>query len=409
MPAARQLAAELPLPVAVTVSVRFSPRSHWQLRVLALLGCSAAAVSGSPGVRAASGSAGDPAPYATSFIDGAAVLAAWTPQEECAHCGKGRGRGRGMNVQDSGNVSILGGKDKDECTNMTRAATSFGPGGMTHTTLALASSTATLCTTEQQVCSSGHLTWNPSLRYGNFSVVARWFPAAAHNGVNTATGFIGLDSPSNEASITMGFHGADWLGGNGEGAHRYQHGIYAHVKGDHNREYTNTTADISTGFHTYGLLWTPTVVEWRFDGASVRRVTDTSIIPQIDMQLRLHTRSGYCDHMTAGSSFQATFRSFSYTPYRGPAPGPSPGPGPPGPPPPPSPGPAAKCKAAGGILAATGKHAGEVCCARSCGVCGGKECGDNPGGNAACCANAILKSGRQCGAGAGQDRAPCAI
>ena len=30
------------------------------------------------------------------------------------------------------------------------------------------------------------------------------------------------------------------------------------------------------------------VVEWRFDGAVVRRVTDARIIPGIEMQLRLH-------------------------------------------------------------------------------------------------------------------------
>ena len=72
------------------------------------------------------------------------------------------------------------------------------------------------------------MTWDPPLLFGNFSVVARWFPGEAAR-VRTSTGFIGLDSPSNEASITMGFHGLGWLGGNGEGPHRYQHGIYADV------------------------------------------------------------------------------------------------------------------------------------------------------------------------------------
>lgn len=94
--------------------------------------------------------------------------------------------------------------------------------------LALPASSPTSCVTEQQVCSSGHMTWDPPLLFGNFSVVARWFPGEAAR-VRTSTGFIGLDSPSNEASITMGFHGLGWLGGNGEGPHRYQHGIYADV------------------------------------------------------------------------------------------------------------------------------------------------------------------------------------
>ena len=73
----------------------------------------------------------------------------------------------------------------------------------------------TLCATRRQVCSSGHLTWDPALLYGNFTVVARWFPGAP-SVAETSTGFIGLDSTGNEASITMGFHGAGWLGGNGE-------------------------------------------------------------------------------------------------------------------------------------------------------------------------------------------------
>ena len=241
----------------------------------------------------------DPPAYVTRFTDRAEVLAAWTPQASCAHCSKSPAAGG------------LGSKDKDECTNMTLGATSFGNDGMTHTTRALPAATPTRCRTEAPVCSSGHLTWNPPLVYGNFSVVARWFVGSS---LETSTGFIGLDSPTNEASITMGFHGAGWLGGLGEGNHRYQHGIYAHEKDGHNREYTNTTADMSTSFHRYGLLWTPTLVEWRFDGAVVRRVTDVSIIPKIKMQLRLHTRSGYCSKMAAGASFNATFSEFSYQP-----------------------------------------------------------------------------------------------
>merc|ERR1712187_383592 len=88
--------------------------------------------------------------------------------------------------------------------------------------------------------SSGHATWNPDLLYGNFTVVAKWFPGAAAD-VSTATGFIGLDSAGNEASITMGFHGDGWPKAK-EGSHKYQHGIYAeNGKGaDHHREYTET-------------------------------------------------------------------------------------------------------------------------------------------------------------------------
>ena len=236
-------------------------------------------------------------PYSTTFASRSAVLTDWTPQESCAHCSNAEADG----------------SHKDECTNMTLSATTFGSNGMTHTTQALGSSIATSCRTTQQVCSSGHLTWNPVLKFGNISVVARWFPGSQGT-VQTATGFIGLDAPGNEASITMGFHGVGWLGGHGEGPHRYQHGIYADVRKSHNRMYTDVAADISAGFHQYGLLWTPSLVEWFFDGASVRKVTNASIIPQIGMQLRLHTRSGYCGHMAPNTSFQATFQSFSYEP-----------------------------------------------------------------------------------------------
>ena len=317
------------------------------------------------------------------------------PQEECAHCGKG-----GEDVSSSG-------KDKDECTNMTASATSFAGDGMTHTTLALASGTGTACKTEQPVCSSGHLTWNPNLLYGNFSVVARWFPAGGGAGLATSTGFIGLDSPGNVASITMGFHGQGWLGGNGEGPHKYQHGIYANQKGGHNREYTTLPdgGDLTKSFHEYGLLWTPTLVEWRLDGRSVRRVTDPSIIPSIKMQLRLHTRSGYCDKMGGpGASFNATFQSFSYAPVAVAPPSP---PAPPGPPTPPRPGstPAVECAKAGGILATSGKEKGKVCCASSCGVCGGHDCGSHKGGHEACCTGQIKAAGKSCETA----KAPCVV
>eukprot|EP01049_Picozoa_sp_SAG25_P020472 SAG25_NODE_7052_length_509_cov_0.992683_1_plen_65_part_01 len=65
----------------------------------------------------------------------------------------------------------------------------------------------------------------------------------------------------------MGFHGSGWLGGEGEGPHKYQHGIYSDVRQSHNRQYTTTQGDISTTFHRYGLLWTPRLVEWRLNGA----------------------------------------------------------------------------------------------------------------------------------------------
>ena len=67
-------------------------------------------------------------------------------------------------------------------------------------------------------------------------------------------------------------------------------------------------------------------------GRRLAQVTDARIISRIAMQLRLHTRSGYCSKMAAGASFNATFREFSYQPVAHAPPGP----------PPPSPAPAAR-------------------------------------------------------------------
>jgi len=112
------------------------------------------------------------------------------------------------------------------------------------------------------------------------------------------------------------FHGDGWPSKH-EGNHKYQTGIYADVKAAHNREYITTTASIASGFHTYGLYWAPDKVVWTFDGKVVREVKDQSIVPQIKMKARLHSRSGYCDKMTRGASFTASFLSFTYEPVAG--------------------------------------------------------------------------------------------
>jgi beta-glucanase (GH16 family) len=75
----------------------------------------------------------------------------------------------------------------------------------------------------------------------------------------------------------------------------------------------NTTETLAT-YNTFGLLWTSKLVEWRFNGRVVERYTNATHIPFQKMQLRLHTRSGYCSDMAVGSTFNATFKSFSYTP-----------------------------------------------------------------------------------------------
>ena len=48
---------------------------------------------------------------------------------------------------------------------------------------------------------------------------------------------------------------------------------------------------ISTGFHTYGLLWSADKIEWFYDGESVRTVTDPDLIPnQYNLYPRLESQ-----------------------------------------------------------------------------------------------------------------------
>eukprot|EP00054_Salpingoeca_dolichothecata_P016716 m.98590 g.98590 ORF g.98590 m.98590 type:complete len:264 (+) comp22112_c0_seq1:136-927(+) len=232
----------------------------------------------------------NPAHYFTNFANASQVLADWTLDTECSHC------------------SAHGG---DECTQFVLNATQFGAikgTGMIHTTRKI-NPTISQCVAG---ATSGHLTWNPSVLYGNFTVVARWFPGTEKT-VSSATGFIGLDAPNNEASITMGFHGLGWPKDE-EGPFRYQHGIYADVKEDHNRGYTNTTVNIADNFNTYNLVWTKEQVIWSFNGDPVRVFQEKKEIPSIAMNLRLHTRSGYTNLMPEGATFEAYFLSFEYSP-----------------------------------------------------------------------------------------------
>jgi len=117
--------------------------------------------------------------YTTDFSEETVVLEEWSLDAACEHCEKRSG---------------------SECTQNTPRATTFGQvqdgKGMRHTTTALAPRSA--C---GACASSGHATLNRDILYGNFTVVAAWFPEQE---ASTATGFIGLDSEENEASITMG-------------------------------------------------------------------------------------------------------------------------------------------------------------------------------------------------------------
>ena len=63
--------------------------------------------------------------------------------------------------------------------------------------------------------------------------------------------------------------------------------------------------------------------------------------------------------------------------------------------------PAAQCAAASGIL--DDDHL--ACCAKSCGLCGGKGCASEPGGKMACCSGEVEKHAAPCNAPG--VKAPC--
>ena len=50
-----------------------------------------------------------------------------------------------------------------------------------------------------------------------------------------------------------------------------------------------------------------------------------------------------------------------------------------------------------------GVQSGNVCCAKTCGICGGEGCGTRPGGNSNCCKSQIPLD-KFCGP---QNNAPC--
>ena len=357
---------------------------------------------------ASSGKAPLSTPYYTEF---AAQPPNWTLLEGCSHCSGGSG-GSGSSGGSGGSGVGSRSGHSDECTSNHASSASFGAlGGGTGMRLNTSHLDGAPDCDPRACALSAHNSFDPPLFYGSFEVVARWFPTAAANAsagpgaaaaVATATGFIGLDSPSNEASITMGFHGDGWPTA-GEGAHKYQHGIYAHVAGSHNRNYTDTgEVNIATTFNRYGLVWAPTHVTWLLNGLAVRNFTDAAQIPAVPLYQRLHSRSGDCAAMPSGSSFAAEVKSFRYTPL---APIPPAPPTPPTPPAQPTPAPAppsAACAAAGGIP----DGAADVCCLAECGTCSGGSCGDRPGGHAGCCSNAIEKAGVACTT---SGKAPCTL
>ncbi len=225
--------------------------------------------------------------YTTTFaaFDGAL----WTLATGCEHCSAG----------------------SDECTQMRPSSTSFGAvggAGMVHTTRRIQPSSSAC----GSPVTSGHASFNAPFLFGNFTVVARWFPGSEAE-VRSATGFIGLDGANNVASITQGFHGKGCPKG-AEGEFAYQHGVYADVAKSHHQQVVNVTRSLAEDYNTFGLLWTPTQIVWSFNGAPVDIFTKAADIPQIPLVLRLDSRAGWQSLMPAGATYTATFLLFEYTP-----------------------------------------------------------------------------------------------
>ena len=232
----------------------------------------------------------NPAAFFTNF---SALPAAFTLSEDCEHCDK---------------------SSRNECNQMWPNATSFGVidgVGLTHTTRRIDPSWSA-CGAN---ASSGHLVWSgATVLYGNFTTVARWFPGP-EAAVASATGFIGLDSPDNVASITLGFHG-EGSPQTGTGKHGFQLGCYRNLSRSHHQHIVSTTEDLSASFNVFNVLWTPSEVVWSINGREVYSMDKFDDVPDQPMMLRLDSRSGWIDDelFPPGASFDATILSFEYAP-----------------------------------------------------------------------------------------------
>ena len=231
----------------------------------------------------------NPPSYYTDFP---ALPDGWTQDVGCDHCTKRGGL---------------------ECTSMIVNATTFGSieggKGLIHATSWASSTACTACNV-----TSGHLTWNPALLYGNVTVVARWFPGPTAD-VQSATGFIGLDSPDNVASLTQGFHGAGCPKG-GPWPLGYQIGGYANVNRSHHQRDVSTAVSVADTYNVYTVVWEKGRVTWYFNGVLVDSMTKAEDVPAVPMYLRLHSRSGWNNVLPRSPqpAFQAFIKSFSYTP-----------------------------------------------------------------------------------------------
>ena len=190
-----------------------------------------------------------------------------------------------------------------ECTQETVEAITFGSDtGAIITTSPLKS--ATKC---GALCQSGHLTFDPILLYCHITVIAKWYPYTnlTINNTYTGEGFIGLDSNKNIGSITFGFHGdnLNW-------PYNFTTDLYSNSSNGNNIIHHKTQYNLALDWNKYEIIWTDKFVEWKINDESVMIVNDTNLIPNMPMQLRLHSRSHDCQQMTQLQSFSSQFRYF---------------------------------------------------------------------------------------------------
>ena len=228
-------------------------------------------------------------PYTTNFSS--LDTNYWTLSTDCSHCTNHNG---------------------NECTQYTTTSIQYASVFPNNTGATITTNKLQNPTNCGGICSSGHMTFNKDILYGTFIIKALWFPGTKQN-VSTSTGFIGLDSIQNIASIVFGFHGNGWK--NEDYSKKFQTDIYQNITDGHNEIVYDTNFSLAEQFNEFKLIWNPDKVVWYINGVVFRMVTDKNIIPNIVMQPRLHTRSGYCNEMSLNESFYAQFVYFQFIPY----------------------------------------------------------------------------------------------
>lgn len=77
-----------------------------------------------------------------------------------------------------------------------------------------------------------------------------------------------------------------------------------HMTGSGDPGCNPSTADVSAGYHTYGLDWTATSLIWTIDGSTTCTITDSAAIPHHPMFMILDVAVGGC---CGGTVIDATF------------------------------------------------------------------------------------------------------